>query len=225
MRTKQYIKEINNYVSKLTKENQEKFEFILLKIRFSRINDHDAEEFSHHCLDLFLTAEDKNIPVEDLLGNKDLEDFCNEFINETLKGYSWWEKLYWKINTLPLILLIYTGIYEMFIGYLLKSWIDNKFTFTIPVTLSMVANTIIILLLIHFLLNKVSYYYKATANNKKKDRLITFFMFLGFCFLIILFIVSKLALKVVLFKLNFLLFMGILGLICTLQHFLENRKK
>ena len=52
MKTKQYIYEVIESQEKLSEENREKFNVILLKIRFARIDDRDGAEFLHHCMDL-----------------------------------------------------------------------------------------------------------------------------------------------------------------------------
>lgn len=225
MRTKQYIKEINQYRPKLSPENQEKFDEILLKLRFSRICDHDAEEFSHHCLDLFLQAEKEQIPIEEILNTSDLDAFCNEFIKETKQGYSFLQKLYWRFSTIPLVFLLFTGIWEMLIGYLSKAWFARQVTFLVPVTFSMVLDLILVLFLVDFLLNK-SYFFSKIFNgpDKKKDRIATFGLFLGFVLLTGVFVISKLFFSQVLFSVNYLMFMATLGTICALQWFFENRK-
>jgi len=224
MRTKQYIKEINKYSTQLSKENQEKFDVILLKIRFSNINDHDAEEFSHHCLDLFLRAEKTQAPIEEVLGASDLNAFCNEFIEETQDGYSFVQKLYWHINTLPIIVIMFTGIWEMLIGYLIKIWVKKQILFTVPVTLSMVVDTLIVIVVVTVLIRN-SYYFFTVFNgdDKSKDRIATFLLWLGFCALTGLFVVSKLYLTRILFSVNYFVFMGVFGAILFLQHLVENR--
>lgn len=225
MRTKQYIKEINQYRPNLSPENQEKFDEILLKLRFSKLCDHDAEEFSHHCLDLFLQAEKDQIPIEDILNTSDLGTFCNEFIQETKQGYSFLQKLYWRFNTIPLILLLFTGIWEMLIGYLSNAWFERQVTFLAPVTVSMVLDVLLVLFLVDLLLNKTYFFSKIfNGTDKKKDRMATFGLFLGFVLLTGLFVISKLFFTQVLFSVNYLIFMGTLGTICALQWFLENRK-
>lgn len=224
MRTKQYIKEINKFSSKLTKENQEKFDKILLKIRYSKINDNEAEEFSHHCLDLFLQAEEQNVDIENILGTTDLDSFCEEFINESWNNYSSWKKLYWKLSKIPLMLFVFTGIFEMLNGELIKSWFSGDLTFSVNVTISMVVNTLLTLLLASYLLSKTPKFYKIlNSNNKKEDRKLTLCLWLLFCTLIGIFVLTKLYLNISLFKINYLAFMGILLIILLIQYFYENK--
>lgn len=224
MRTKDYIKEINQYIKQLSVENEEKFSEILLKIRFSDINAHDAEEFSHHCLDIFLQAEKAQIPVETLLNTDDLNSFCNEYIEETKSGYSFFEKLYWRVNTIPMILFIFLGIWEILIGYLIEAWIKKESLFSVPFTLSMLADTLLVIIIVNFLIKKSYYFYTAfNSEDKKKDRFATFLLWFGFCFMTGLFVASKLIFTQVLFYMNYLIFMSVLGGICAFQHIFENR--
>ncbi len=226
MKTKQYIKEVNKFINKLSKENEEKFENILFKIRFSNINDHDAEEFIHHCLDLFLQAEEKGIDVEEVLGNSDINSFCDEFISETIEGYSILEKVYWKISKLPIILIIFTGVFEMFVGQLIDSWVNKITLFTVSVTVSMLVNTIIVIILTNYLLSKIQYMYNIfNGEDKKKDRKITFLLWIGFCIITAIFVLTKLFLTNVLFEVNYLIFMGILITIYLIQYFFENKNQ
>lgn len=226
MRTKQYIKEINKYSATLSKENQDKFNEILLKLRFAKIDNYEAEEFSHHCLDLFLQAEETNTPVEELLATDDINAFCEEFIFESQSGYSFLKKLYCKINYLPMILFIFTGIFEMLIGYLLKAWVHKQALLTVPVTLSMAVNTLIAICVTYILFNKTYYLYKIfNCGDKKKDRLATIMLWLAFCMLTAIFILTKLFLPQVLFSLNYLIFMSVLGVVLIIQHLLNNRNQ
>jgi len=225
MRTKQYIKEINKYRENLSKENEEKFDEILLKIRFSNICDHDAEEFSHHCLDLFLQAEKDQIPIEEVLNTTDLNAFCNDFIDETKRSYTLLQKVYWRIANLPIIIFLFTGIWEMLIGYLIKAWVHKQTLLTVPVTLAMVVDSLIVIIIVDFFMNQ-SYYLYCIFNgtDKRKNRIATFCLWLGFCMLTALFVLSKLYLNYILFDVNYLIFMAVLGLFCLLQMLFENRK-
>jgi DNA-binding ferritin-like protein (Dps family) len=225
MKTKQYIKEVNKFIGKLSEENKKKFENILFRIRFSKINDHDAEEFIHHCLDLFLQAEEGGIAVEEILGNNDIDSFCDEFIDETMEGYSAIEKIYWRVSRLPLIIFIFTGIFEMLVGYLIRAWVNGSRVFTVPVTLSIVVNTLIAITLTSYLLSNAAHLDKLFSDDKKTDMKITFLLWIGFCVLIAIFVLTKLFFTKVLFEINYLIFMGILIIICFIQHFVENRNQ
>ncbi|MFR1709592.1 MAG: hypothetical protein ACLSV2_11885 [Clostridium sp.] len=223
MKTKQYIKEVNKFSSRLSEENEKKFDNILFRVRFSKINDHDAEEFIHHCLDLFLQAEERGVEVEEILGNNDIDSFCDEFIEETMNGYSAIEKVYWRVSKLPIVLLIFTGVFEMLVGYLIKAWVNGSRTFAVPVTVSMIVNTLITLIITSYLLSNIARLDKFFSSDRKTDIKITILLWLFFCVLIAVFVLSKLFLTKVLFEVNYLIFMGTLIIICSAQSFFENR--
>ncbi|MGB5822996.1 MAG: hypothetical protein WBH44_02895 [Proteocatella sp.] len=211
-------------MEQLSKENEEKFTEILLKIRFSDINAHDAEEFSHHCLDIFLQAEKEQVPVETLLNTYDLDGFCNEYIAGIKSGYSVFQKYYWKFSTMPIIIFIFLGIWEMLGEYLVKARVDKYLFVSIPVKLSMIINTMLLIIAIMFLIEKIDYFNSAfNSGNKRNNRIATFLLWVGFCLITGLFVVSNLIFTQVLFHMNYLLFMGILGTLCLLQHLYENK--
>jgi len=228
MRTRQYIKEINKFSEELNETNKEKFDEILVKIRYSDINNHDAEEFSHHCLDLFLLAEKEKISVEEVIGNDDLELFCEEFIRETRNGYSKWMKIYWKVSLIPLVVFIFTGIYEMLVGYLIKGWVNKTAVLTVPVTLSMLINSLIAIGITYLILSKIPALIKPTdKKNKKEERKEMFlqwlFLWLFFSCITGIFVMSKLFLTIALFEVNYIVFMGVLGIILIAQNYFENK--
>lgn len=216
MKTKEYIKEINEYSSKLSDENKKKFDEILLKIRFSKINEHDAEEFSHHCLDLFLQAEKEGKCIEEVIGKEDIAAFCNEYISEMQNGYSILERLYWQVKYIPMILLIYVGIYEMLIGSLVGKWIKEGFSTSTPVTVSLIIDTIVAIGLVYLFSSKAYDFYKLIDNKKFNICLYIFFVVLiGF------FVLSKLFFSHILFNINYFAFIIVLSIICLLQNYFE----
>lgn len=226
MRTNQYIKEINQYSTKLSDKNHALFDEILLKLRFASINNHDAEEFSHHCLALFLQAEETGMPVEELLGTQDINAFCEEFIQESRKNYSFLQKMYWKINYLPLVIFVFTGIFEMLIGYLLKAWVQGQWSFVVPVTVSMLVNTLAAGAVIYILFHKINCVSQALGGqDRKKDVLATVLLWLSFCGMTLFFVLTKLFLTDILFRVHYIFFMGILIAILSVQHVFDNRDR
>ena len=122
-----------------------------------------------------------------------------------------------------MILFLFTGIWEMFIGYLIKAWVNKQTLFTVPVTMSMVVDTFITIAVIRVLFKNCYYFYTVfNGDDKRKDRIATFLLWLGFCALTGVFVVSKLFLTQVLFSVNYLIFMGIIGAIWFLQYLFEN---
>ena len=139
MKTKQLIKEMNQHSKKLTEEHKALFDEILLKIRFSDISENEAEEFSHHCMNLLLQAEQENLEVGAVLGTDNIDAFCNEYIKEVRSSYGVFRKIFIKIRYLPFILLIVVGVWEMFVNTLLPIWVKHKsITIEVPVPFSMI---------------------------------------------------------------------------------------
>ena len=54
---------------------------------------------------------------------------------------------------------------------------------------------------------------------------VTFLLWIVFCAIIAIFVLTKLFFTKVLFEINYLIFMGILIIICVIQHFVENRNQ
>ncbi|NLK95785.1 MAG: hypothetical protein GX275_11480 [Clostridiales bacterium] len=222
MKTKKYIQETSKYMDKLNEENSEKFDEILFRIRFSKVNDNEAEEFIYHCLDVFLEAQNKEISVEEALGINNIDEFCNDFINETKKNYSLFEKVYYKLQYLPLMIIIFTGIWQMLFGKLIKIWIKDGFTFEVPITLSMVVNLILVMFAIDVIFNKMYSICKWIDGKTNWKSFIVLWIF--FTILMGIFVLSELFLNIVIINVNYLVFMGIFIAILIIQHFYENNK-
>ncbi|WP_244834486.1 hypothetical protein [Clostridium sp. BJN0001] len=224
MRTNDYVKEINKYSSILSEENNDKFSYLLLKLRFAPINNKDAEEFSSHVLDIFIQSQKENKKVEELLNTENIDVFANEFIEQSRKDYSIFEKIYFKINYIPLLLLIFTGIFEMLVGYLIKAWINKETLFTVPVTVSNILDILIAFFVLNFFLKNAYHFYKVfNSSDKKKNKIYTVGLYVFFISLTGIFVLSQLFLNYVVFKLNYLIFMGVLIVICIIQHIFENK--
>lgn len=222
MRTNQYIKEINKFSQQLSEDNQSKLNKIVLKLRFSKIEDKQAEEFGHHCLDLFLQAEEEQKTIEEIIGTTDIEKFCDEFIKETKENYSVFEKLYLRIKYLPLVLLIFTGIFEMFVGTMVRNLLDSGFSLSIPITISIIVDTVIAYIFLHVFLSKINIIFEIlNENNAKQNRMLNVLLLIFYMIMIGIFVLSKLFLRTVLFHINFLVFMIIVGAVCIAQYYFD----
>lgn len=224
MKTKQYIEEINQFSQQLSEDNQAKLGKIVVRLRFSSVEEKQAEEFSHHCMDMFLQAEQEGRPVEELLGTDNLEKFCNEFITSAKTEYSPLQKIYLKIKYIPLLLLIFTGIFEMFIGTIVSNWPKTGFSLTIPVTVSMLLDTVVAGIALHFLVSRMNVVYEIMdENDPGKNKILNILLGAFFIGVIVIFVISKLLFKQTLFTVSFPIFMLIVGAICIAQYFLEER--
>lgn len=132
------------------------------------------------------------------------------------------KKVYEKVSMIPITLLVFAGIYEMFIGDLIRGVINGNVSWMIPVTQSMIIDTVITLLVIYFLMNGFPKSYKMLSNNKNTKWISTLILLMFVLTAIILFIVGQLFLGKTLFYLNYLVFMGILFILCILQKIIEN---
>lgn len=224
MKTKQYIDEIIAYEDKLSEENREKFDIILFKIRFAHMDEHDGAEFLYHCMDLFLEAEKNEIPPEEMLGTYNLERFCEDYIRESRKDYSFFKRIYWEISYIPLVLFVYLGIFEMG-PELLQYWAEYGFSWKVRVNTGMIINTLMVLMVVNILLFKAQIIYmKLNSTDKTENRKCIFALWLLFTFFVILFVLVKSFMSVYMFQMNYFLFIGVLLFICILQHILENKE-
>ncbi|MDD7793102.1 hypothetical protein [Clostridium sp. 'White wine YQ'] len=225
MKTNDLIKEMNEYGPKLNEENQALFDEIMLKIRFSKLQEQDAEEFNHHCLSLFIQAEKEGKDIKTVLGTDNIDEFCNEYIREVRGNYSLLKKIVLASTIIPLVMAIFTGVWEMLFGYLIPLWVkDRTISFDVPITLSMIIDTIIAFLIIKLAIKTLP---KASwilnHGSKKEDRKWTFIMFIvAFC-TIGIFVVTKLLFNQMLFNLNFIIYIIGIGIFYLLLKILEKR--
>jgi DNA-binding ferritin-like protein (Dps family) len=208
MKTSQLIKEMNEYSVNLTQEHRTLFEEILLKIRFSKLYEKDAEEFSHHCLNLFLQAEAEGMDVSEVLGAGDADNFCREYIEEVRSGYSPLKKALLSVQFIPMAIGIFTGAWEMLVGYLVPAVVRQKaLVLDVPVTISMSVNTLFALVLLQLALNHIPGMASVlTAGSKKEERKLTLALACGWLLITGFFVASKLMLREVLFSVNFAAF-------------------
>lgn len=227
MKSRDYIKGINKYSEKLSDENKERVEDMVIKLRYSHIKEKDAEEFSYHCVDTILEAEERGLNIKDTLGTDDLEGLSDEFIKETRSGYSTWEKIYCYINYLPMTILIFTGIFEMLVGTVIKNFGSTaSFSFDIPFTLSMLVDTLIAVACVIFCVSHMPQFYTSLSTVKSASKSVNKYiimMWFTFATTIAIFVVSKLFLTQVLFHINFFIFIIIIGAICIVVHVVDNK--
>jgi len=225
MKTKQLIKEMNQHSKKLSEDHKALFDKILLKIRFSNISEKEAEEFSYHCLNLLLQAEQENLEVEAVLGTNNVDLFCDEYIKEVRNGYGVLKKIYIKIRYLPLILLIFEGFWEMLISLLIPTWLKQKsFTLDVTVTLAMIVGIIFVVGVLSISLHYMSRIsWDLNHGSKKEDHKWTFIIFLGSFVTLGFFVVIKLYLTQELFHINYLVFMIVCTALYLIQSGVENK--
>ncbi|MBL4932226.1 hypothetical protein [Clostridium paridis] len=225
MKTNDLIKEMNEYGPKLNEENQALFDEIKLKIRFSKLQEQDAEEFNHHCLSLFLQAEKEGKDIKTVLGTDNIDEFCNEYIREVRDNYSLLKKIVLVSTKIAIVMGAFTGVWEMLFGYLIPLWIKEKvISFAVPVTVSMIIDTIIAFLVISLAIKTLP---KASwilnHGTKKEDRKWTLKMYIVFFCTIWIFVVSKLLFRQVLFDINLFIYIIGVGAFYLILKVLENK--
>ncbi|MEA4987479.1 MAG: hypothetical protein VB095_05420 [Anaerovorax sp.] len=213
MKTKKLVKEMACYSEKLTEANRILFEEILLTVRYSNIDERDAEEFSHHCLNLFLQAEQEGVDIKTILGTNDINAFCNDYVKQVYESYSLAKKAILKLLYIPRILLIFTGFFGMLLSILLPIWIKERaVTFDVAVTLSLTLNSILAIGIVYTALRYLGKFaLKLNDPIKKQEKKWDFIIWGGYSFAVAFFVLSGLYLRQVLFHVNFILFL----LICV----------
>lgn len=196
------------YSEKLTEANREIFDEILITTRFSNISEQDAEEFSYHCLDLFLQAEQDGVDIKTIMGTDDINVFCNDYVESIYKSYSLLKKAVLKLLYVPRILLIFAGFFGMFLSILLPIWIKERaLTFDVAVPFHLVLNSLIAIGIVYVALRYIGKYSpKLDGIDKKQERKWDFIIWGGYLFMVGIFVLSRLYLKQVLFHINFIVF-------------------
>ena len=131
-------------------------------------------------------------------------------------------KFYQKVSIIPVTLLIFVGVYQICIGGLLGEIFNGNVTWMLSVTMSMIINTLIMLTAIYFLINGFPKIYKKLRDNSKTNGVATFLLLTCIGIAIILFIVGQLFLGQVVFRINYVLLIAALIILCVLQKFIDN---
>ncbi|EPS48693.1 hypothetical protein CFSAN002368_20081 [Clostridium botulinum A1 str. CFSAN002368] len=76
---KELVKLTNKLSETLNDINHETFTNITCYLRASSLSERQCEESIHEILDMFLTAENNNESIENIIGN-DPKEFCDEII-------------------------------------------------------------------------------------------------------------------------------------------------
>ncbi|BCN30338.1 hypothetical protein bsdtb5_16330 [Anaeromicropila herbilytica] len=227
MKTRQIIKEMNVYRENLSEANRALFDKILLKVRFSKIRERDAEEFSYYCLDLFLQAEKENRSVEEVMGTNDVNQFCDDYISGIRENYNIYERMYLKIKYVPMILFIFVGIWELLISYMIPNIIaGNSVSLDTPITLALVIEFIVVMFITEIAMKyaaKISW--ELNHQNTRHTQMKYFFIIFGIYLLFVFgFVGIKLLFaKIILFHLNFVFFISTVAMIMLIQDYYDNK--
>jgi len=131
-------------------------------------------------------------------------------------------KIYEKISIVPITLLIFVGVYQICIGGLLGEIFNGHVSWILSVTQSMIIDTLIVLIIMYFLINGLPKNYKRLRDNSKTKGIASFLLLTCVGIAIILFIIGQLFLNQVVFRINYILFMAVLIILCVLQKKVDN---
>ena len=131
-------------------------------------------------------------------------------------------KIYEKISIVPITLLIFVGVYQICIGGLLGEIFNGHVSWILSVTQSMIIDTLIVLIIMYFLINGLPKNYKKLRDNSKTKGIASFLLLTCVGIAIILFIIGQLFLNQVVFRINYILFMAVLIILCVLQKKVDN---
>lgn len=223
MKSKEYINDVMKREEELSEQNREKFDIILLKIRFAHMDEKDGAEFLNRCMDVFFEAEQKGMLPEELLGICDLEAFSENFIRECRNGYSFLKRVYWEISYIPLVLLFYLGIFEMG-PEMIQYWREYGFTQAVRLNTGMLINTLMVLMLINLLLSRLpALYIKINSTDRAENRKSFLLLWLLLVFFLFASVLVKRFMSVYMFQINYFIFLGVLLIVCILQNILEQK--
>lgn len=198
------VKILNENMEKLNKEDQEVFEEIICNIRFESISEVDAEEFLQQLLDSALQAEKEGKSIKDVLGTDDIQKYCSEIIHEYKKRYPLWKQVLNYLSTALLILLIFTGFWELVLSVVTNSIAKKTLILDVNITVNTVVSYIIACFVTYISFKVLIKKAPKVMNNNVKSFLILFGMNV---LLILFFVVSQLLFrKYILFNFNILYF-------------------
>lgn len=132
------------------------------------------------------------------------------------------KNLYDIVALIPITLLIFAGVYQMCFGNLLGGILHGKISWTIPITQTMIIDTVITFVVVYNLIKGFPKYYKKLMNDSKTKGFATFLLLASVIIAILLFVLGKLYWNNTLFNINYILFMVVLILLCIIQKAFDN---
>ena len=203
-KVKELVKILNENMVKLNKEDQDIFTDIILNIRYASISENDAEEFLQQILDATLQAEKEGKNIKDVLGTDDIEKYCREIIKEYKNRYPLWKQILNNISIALIVLLIFTGFWELFLGFITNSISQKSLIFNVNITASTIFSYILVCCSIFFITKIVIKKVPYIIDNKIKGFIILFIINI---LIILTFVVIQLLLKrYILFTINIIYF-------------------
>lgn len=212
-KTSSLIKQLNESAEKLSLENKEIFDDIVVYMRTSNIKIRDMEEFLQQILDSFLNAEKQGVSIESMLGTTDIKHYCEEIVSTYKSSYNY--------LSLCSEYIMYTGMFIVilsFINYILQNFTAfmrhdaDKFSFYLTFDLGLVSQFLLIGLLVSAIMTwvKKGLFKGASKDSKIKEFFILWI--LSVLFICIMVVLSLFIGEMILFKLNIFIVL-IIGII------------
>lgn len=212
-KTSSLIKQLNESAEKLSLENKEIFDDIVVYMRTSNIKIRDMEEFLQQILDSFLNAEKQGVSIESMLGTTDIKHYCEEIVSTYKSSYNY--------LSLCSEYIMYTGMFIVilsFINYILQNFTAfmrhdaDKFSFYLTFDLGLVSQFLLIGLLVSAIMTwvKKGLFKEASKDSKIKEFFILWI--LSVLFICIMVVLSLFIGEMILFKLNIFIVL-IIGII------------
>jgi hypothetical protein len=174
-------------------------------------------------LDLILEGEQIGKTAEEMLGTENLEGFCKEFINETRKGYSLIKRIYLEISYIPIVLLMFFGVFQMGEEWLTHC-IEYGFDWNVRIDTGMVITTVFVLIIVKLLLTRTDIFYQIFESKcKKEHNKGLLLMIVSILLVATITILTKIYMAVYMFSINYFFALGMLALICVVQNVWENK--
>ncbi|EPY2278949.1 DUF1048 domain-containing protein [Clostridium sporogenes] len=206
--SKKLVKLTNKLSETLNYTNDETFTNITCYLRASSLSERQCEESIHEILDMFLTAENNNESIENIIGN-DPKEFCDEIIE------SYATKKFSKENVTVNLKIILNSFLILWTINIVFDYIPNmikskslllNYNFSLP----FIINTVLITILSFAVFN----YIGKTAFKEESNRIfIIKFMLLYIIFMIISVLMWKKLSKIILFttKIHYILIFVIIS--------------
>lgn len=142
---KELVKLTNKLSETLNDINHETFTNITCYLRASSLSERQCEESIHEILDMFLTAENNNESIENIIGN-DPKEFCDEIIE------SYATKKFSKENAIVNLKIILNGFFILWTINIVFDYIPNmikskSLLLNYNFSLSFIINTLLITVL------------------------------------------------------------------------------
>ncbi|APC85726.1 DUF1048 domain-containing protein [Clostridium botulinum] len=191
---KELVKSTNELSKSLNDANDETFTNIACYLRASSLSESQCEESIHEILAMFLTAENNNESIENIIGN-DSQKFCDEIIE------SYATKKFSKENVIVNLKIILNCFFILWSINIVFNYIPNmikskslllNYNFSLP----FIINTV----LITFLSFAVFNYIGKTAFKEESNKIFVIkFILLYIIFMIISVFTWKKLIKIILF--------------------------